>query len=39
MDEGCIIWNDPDLNIAWPIKNPSLSEKDASAIKLNQLEL
>jgi len=39
MDEGCIIWNDPYLNISWPIKNPTLSEKDANAKKLNQLEL
>jgi dTDP-4-dehydrorhamnose 3,5-epimerase len=23
-----VIWNDPDLNIAWPIDNPKLSEKD-----------
>jgi dTDP-4-dehydrorhamnose 3,5-epimerase len=26
--EGCIRWNDPDLNINWNIKNPTLSDKD-----------
>ena len=31
-DEGSIRWNDPELNISWPIsKEPLLSEKDSKA--------
>ncbi len=29
--EGAIRWDDPQLHIEWPIKNPVLSEKDAKA--------
>ena len=29
--EGSILWNDKDLNIKWGIKNPIVSNKDASA--------
>ena len=28
VDERGIIWNDPGLNIPWPIANPLLSDKD-----------
>ncbi len=30
--EGAIRWNDPDINISWPIKDPVLSEKDRNAM-------
>ena len=33
-DEGSILWSDPDLGIAWPVKNPILSDKDLNANKL-----
>jgi len=38
-DEGSILWNDPDLAISWPIDNPILSNKDASADRLADLKL
>ena len=38
-DEGCIFWNDPDLDIPWPIANPILSTKDESAKRLADLRL
>ena len=28
-DEHGIVWNDRDLNIAWGVENPLVSEKDA----------
>jgi dTDP-4-dehydrorhamnose 3,5-epimerase len=37
-DEGSLLWNDPDLNIPWPIDNPKLSEKDANAPLLADLK-
>lgn len=36
--EGAILWNDPDLNIAWPEVGPvTLSEKDKVAPRLRDL--
>ncbi|GAI24479.1 unnamed protein product, partial [marine sediment metagenome] len=35
--ESGIIWNDPDLNIDWPIKEPVLSPKDANYPRLKDL--
>jgi dTDP-4-dehydrorhamnose 3,5-epimerase len=36
-DEGSLIWNDKDVDIDWPLENPTLSAKDAEAPSLEQL--
>lgn len=33
-DDRAILWNDPDIAIAWPLASPRLSEKDAAAPRL-----
>ena len=33
-----IIWNDPFINIKWPIKKPAISKKDANGIELNKIK-
>lgn len=38
FDEGSLLWNDPALNIPWPINNPILSEKDANASLFDDLK-
>ncbi len=30
--ESAILWNDPDININWPVKNPIISKKDSKNI-------
>lgn len=38
--EGNILWNDPELDINWPISNPIISERDRKAPTLKEwLEL
>ncbi|MCY1352467.1 dTDP-4-dehydrorhamnose 3,5-epimerase [compost metagenome] len=36
-DEGGLIWNDPDVNIPWPVTEPLLSEKDKLNPSLREL--
>jgi dTDP-4-dehydrorhamnose 3,5-epimerase len=38
--ERCLIWNDPDVGIDWPLSGkPLLSAKDRVGLRLNQLDL
>jgi len=39
LDEVSILWSDPDLGIPWPVENPILSDKDATAEKLVDLKI
>lgn len=32
--ESGVLWNDPDIGIRWPVRDPLLSEKDKSAQRL-----
>lgn len=36
-DEGSLLWNDPKINISWPVKNPIISEKDLKASSFEDL--
>ncbi len=38
LDAG-IRWDDPDINIKWPIKNPMLSDKDANLPLLKDVKI
>jgi dTDP-4-dehydrorhamnose 3,5-epimerase len=35
-NERCILWNDPDIGIRWPIAQPLLSARDAAAPRLKE---
>jgi len=37
-DDRSILWNDPEININWPIQHPDLSEKDRMAKPLNAID-
>ena len=38
-DEGSVLWNDPDLDIPWPVEQPIMSDKDTNAQKLSDIVL
>ncbi|EOX7392055.1 MULTISPECIES: dTDP-4-dehydrorhamnose 3,5-epimerase [Enterobacter] len=35
--EGCLLWNDEEVGIEWPVTNPKLSEKDKKGLTLANL--
>jgi dTDP-4-dehydrorhamnose 3,5-epimerase len=35
-DEGCLLWNDPQLGIDWPVDTPLLSDKDRMALLFSE---
>lgn len=35
--EGCLLWNDPQVGIEWPLESPLLSEKDKIGLPLTKL--
>jgi dTDP-4-dehydrorhamnose 3,5-epimerase len=36
QSEGTLAWNDPGVRIAWPIKDPILSQRDSKGMSLRQ---
>ncbi len=36
--ENCILWNDPMINIEWPIENPELSPKDLKGFNIKDMD-
>ena len=36
-DQRCLLWNDPEVNIDWPLSTPKLSDKDLRGKKLREL--
>jgi dTDP-4-dehydrorhamnose 3,5-epimerase len=37
QDEATIAWDDPDLAITWPVREPILSEKDRRGVRLKDV--
>jgi dTDP-4-dehydrorhamnose 3,5-epimerase len=38
QSEGCILWNDKDINIDWKVENPLLSSKDLEGTAFKKFE-
>ena len=35
--EVSVLWNDPEIGVAWPIEDPTLSERDKNALLLSEV--
>ena len=38
-DDAGIAWNDPDIGVDWPVDDPIVSDKDANAPRLSQIQI
>ena len=38
-DDAGIAWDDPDIGVEWPVDSPIVSEKDANAPRLSQIQI
>jgi len=38
-EDRCILWNDPDIGITWPVTEAIVSEKDAGGLRLKDVVL
>lgn len=36
--DRCLLWNDPEIGVDWPVSNPILSEKDKQGQRLKDLK-
>lgn len=37
--DRCLLWNDPDIGIDWPVEEPLISDKDKKGVKFRELVL
>lgn len=37
-EDRCLLWNDPDIGVEWPISDPLISDKDKNGQRFNTLQ-
>jgi len=38
-EDCCVLWNDPDIGVEWPIDNPLISERDQQGVPLSAINI